>query len=217
MKADAFFLLENQLDRAHAHHLEKFGIDLHTELNRTGVPWEAVKVNLWSPAAVGGCLRDLVHKHGLRELLVNASVGPNTVAVGGSLASLFAPIRLFHPGGTKPDEPLQSLEDVRWLPTLRLPDWSSRHIAVLDALEAFAGRATGGQVKEWLRANRPTAIGKGPGKGNWSQKEHARFQALTVRLRDAGAIEYTISHRRWDLQILDTGKELRILLADLES
>jgi hypothetical protein len=213
MQADVFFLLENEDDKAYKYHLQgKVKVDLHKELDKRDFEWERVEVDLWNPAQVGGCLQRIVEENDLEELLVNASVGPNTVAIGAMLASLFAPVRLFHPGGDQPSEPLQQLKDVRWLPTLKMPGWSAAHVQVLDALAALGGRTTGKMVKEWLRSNAPDAIGSGQGRGNWAQKEHGRFQALMERLRDAGAVDVSKARRRWDILLRPEGEQLRLLL-----
>lgn len=215
MDADAFFLLENQDDKAYKYHLKR-KVNVHKLLDRSKIPWERVEVDLWEPASVGGALQQIVRKHGLKELWVNASVGPNTVTVGAALASLFAPIRLFHPGGRRPHEPLERLEDVRTLPTLKLPDWTPRHVAILDALHACKGEASGTVVKQWLRQNRPQVIGRGGGSAeNWAQAEHSKFQALLDPLRRASALTYTTAHRRWTIKLEPAGEQLRQLLAGL--
>jgi hypothetical protein len=139
------------------------------------------------------------------------------VAVGAALASLFAPIKLFHPGGTRPEQPLQKMEDLRWLPTLTMPGWSGRHVAILDALQAKGGEASGTDVKEWLRANAKEAIGSGRrSAGNWAQREHAKFQHLLERLREASAVSVKVSHRRITVTLTPEGAQLRLLLAGLD-
>lgn len=214
MKADAFFLLENKDDEAYKYHLKR-KVNVHRLLDRSKVSWERVEVDLWNPASVGGALRRITQEHRLAELWVNASVGPNTVTVGAALASLFAPVRLFHPGGKRPHDPLGRLEDLRTLPTLKLPDWTPRHVAVLEALHALKGEATGSAVKQWLRKNRPNVIGGGTGSGNWAQAEHSRFQGLLESLRGASALTYATTHRRWTIRLQPEGEQLRQLLAGL--
>lgn len=214
MRADRFFLLENENDRAYKYHLEgKEKVDVHKLLNDTDIPWEKRVVDLWSPAAVGRALRELVAELDGNPVTVNASVGPNTVAVGATLASFFAPVRLFHPGGAKPDEPLKRFEDVRWIPRLSVPDWDDKHVAVLDSLLAHGGEASGSDVKEHLRQHHPEVIGSGRVKAkNWAQSEHGRFQPLVDFLETSGAIEVERGKRRWLLRVTPSGREMAELL-----
>jgi hypothetical protein len=77
---------------------------------------------------------------------------------------------------------------------MKMSGWSGRHVAVLEALHSKGGAASGSDIKEWLRNKAPEVIGTGRGRGNWAQREHARFQQLIEGLRDAGALEYKVSH-----------------------
>ncbi len=214
MKADAFFLLENNEDRAFEYHRRK-GLNVYHQLDKVGIPWERVKVDLWNPAAVAATLRNLIRDNKLEELLVNASVGPNTVAIGATLASLFAPIRLYHPAGAKPSEPLRSLDEVAYLPSFQVKGWTAGHVSILKALSELGGAASGESLKARLRKSDPDVIGGGRGRGNWAQREHARFQGLVGFLADSAAVQVQKAKRRWTLRLTESGKHMGTLLADL--
>lgn len=206
-QANAFILLENHKDAAYQRHVEE-GQDPYEELDALGIPWGKRKCNLWDPTSVAGELREIQEELAPQEIYVNASTGPNTVAIGATIASLYWPIKLYHNGGYKPVKPMRSVHDTHWLPTIKAKPLDDRALDVLQVLKDIGPTATGRATKKRIREQYAQHFQSEAGGDLKPAALNNRLNATLHYLQEAGAVQKTGTNRSIKITITDDGKRL---------
>lgn len=209
LDADVFFLLENPRDGARRHHMEKDGLDVHDRVSETIPVWEPHIINLWRPAHVAHELLRITDAFQGQRVDVNVSSGPNTVAVGATLASMFGNIQMFHPGGPVPSEPLQVADQAQWIPTFRVPRPNAAALEVLGLL-AKAKKAMRGRTMKSKLKQIADGVFNSQEKERW-QVVHNRFSKAVDVLVQLGAVERTKNGHHVVVEATQQGYEMAVM------
>lgn len=211
LKADLVYLLAHETERAGDSRAAGFRKSIRAQLERAKIEVEEVETNLWDTPTVANLVRRLIDKQPDGEFRFNVSTGPKTCALGGYLASMFWPIRIYYVHVDYKKERSHDHEsqypptEIEFLPTFRSEVPRPQVVAALAAILEKGGKVLQADLLREL-SDRKIIRSTIPDQDLSPQAAHSQLQSILSRLELLAFIERGTGSSRTEIHVTPEGE-----------